>query len=304
MDVANIGPTTRFPEVLAEHLSRCGVLLVLVDGGWLAANDAYGRSRLHDPDDFVRVEIATSLARRIPIIPVLVNDARPPDPRTLPAEIAGFTDYQAMWLRQETLQADVEAILDAVQTIVGRSRRAVLLAAGAATVAVAGTVTGVAVLVNRPGQAASEASGSAGTAGPTSSTGNATSAAGGGGNGGGGGGGGGAPRTSGTTTAPNTPTVPPREALAARSDIPVGAGRTFPAANVVVTQPRSGTFNAFSATCTHQGCTVDSVNERTINCPCHGSGYSIVDGSVLTGPAPRPLTRRDITIEDGSIYLA
>jgi Rieske Fe-S protein len=89
--------------------------------------------------------------------------------------------------------------------------------------------------------------------------------------------------------------------LAATADIPVGGGVIFPQAALVVTQPKAGTFKAFSAICTHQGCTVSSVEDGTINCPCHGSQFSIVDGSVVGGPAPKPLPAEKITVSKGFI---
>src|SRR5438445_330336 len=73
--------------------------------------------------------------------------------------------------------------------------------------------------------------------------------------------------------------------VGATADVPVGGGKVFADKQVVVTQPAQGTFAAFSAVCTHQGCTVDSVANGTINCPCHGSKFKIADGSVATGPA-------------------
>ncbi len=79
------------------------------------------------------------------------------------------------------------------------------------------------------------------------------------------------------------------------SEIPVGGGTIFPDQQVVVTQPTAGVFKAFSSTCTHQGCQVTQVANRTIDCPCHFSKYSIVDGSVVSGPAPRPLPEKTVT---------
>ncbi|MGP9021640.1 Rieske (2Fe-2S) protein [Streptomyces sp. BR1] len=92
--------------------------------------------------------------------------------------------------------------------------------------------------------------------------------------------------------------------LAKTSDIPVGGGKVFAAEKVVVTQPESGTFKAFSAICTHMGCTVKDVSNGTINCPCHGSKYRVADASVASGPAPRPLPSERITVENNSIRLA
>jgi Rieske Fe-S protein len=88
------------------------------------------------------------------------------------------------------------------------------------------------------------------------------------------------------------------------SDIPVGGGKIFDTANIVVTQPSAGDFKAFSATCTHAGCQVAAVQGGTIHCPCHGSQYSIVDGSVKVGPAPRPLPAKNVSVTGDAISVS
>ncbi|MER5435932.1 Rieske (2Fe-2S) protein [Streptomyces sp. NPDC002588] len=92
--------------------------------------------------------------------------------------------------------------------------------------------------------------------------------------------------------------------LAKTADIPEGGGKIFADQKVVVTQPTKDDFKAFSAICTHQGCTVATVADGTINCPCHKSEFRIADGSVASGPAPRPLPAKQITVKGGSITLA
>ena len=93
-------------------------------------------------------------------------------------------------------------------------------------------------------------------------------------------------------------------ALTDASAIPVGGGKIFKSEKVVVTQPRAGHFKAFSAVCTHQGCVVDQVASGTIDCPCHGSQFSVRNGRVVAGPAPSPLPHRPITVAGGKITLA
>jgi Rieske Fe-S protein len=92
-------------------------------------------------------------------------------------------------------------------------------------------------------------------------------------------------------------------ALAATSEIPVGSGKVFTPEKVVVTQPVSGDFKAFSAVCTHMGCIVNQVSDGTIDCPCHGSQFSIKDGSVVGGPAPSPLAAEAIKVSGDRIIL-
>jgi Rieske Fe-S protein len=87
------------------------------------------------------------------------------------------------------------------------------------------------------------------------------------------------------------------------SSVPVGGGVVYPKHGVVVTQPTAGTFKCFNASCTHLGCTVNKVVAGQILCPCHGAKFSIVDGSVKAGPAPRPLTVEDFSIDHGDIVL-
>ncbi len=92
--------------------------------------------------------------------------------------------------------------------------------------------------------------------------------------------------------------------IGSATEVPVGGGKIFAAQQVVVTQPTAGQFKAFSSTCTHQGCQVGEVAGGTINCPCHGSKFAIADGSVVDGPAQKPLPAKNVTVSGGSITLA
>lgn len=74
------------------------------------------------------------------------------------------------------------------------------------------------------------------------------------------------------------------------SSVPVGGGYIDKSNLVVVTQPQAGQYKAFTAVCTHQGCTVASVTNNRIVCPCHSSVFSATDGSVINGPATSALS--------------
>ncbi len=91
-------------------------------------------------------------------------------------------------------------------------------------------------------------------------------------------------------------------ALASTSEVPVGGGLILD--GVVITQPTEGDFKAFKAICTHQGTTLDAVGDDGIECPLHGSRFSIDDGSATTGPATEPLTAVEITVEGDQILAA
>lgn len=91
-------------------------------------------------------------------------------------------------------------------------------------------------------------------------------------------------------------------ALATTGQVPEGGGVILADDGVVITQPSAGMFNAFSSTCTHAGCTLDNVTD-TINCICHGSQFSIKDGSVVTGPATSPLPNKPLIVTGSKIFL-
>lgn len=90
--------------------------------------------------------------------------------------------------------------------------------------------------------------------------------------------------------------------LTTTSEVPVGGGVIL--GGVVVTQPSEGEFRAFSSTCTHQACTVSSVTDGRIGCGCHGSAFSVVDGSVENGPATTPLPEIPVDVQGDRIVRA
>lgn len=113
------------------------------------------------------------------------------------------------------------------------------------------------------------------------------------------------PTSSSDPTGPGEPSAAaPAGALAATSDVPVGGCAVFSEQKVVLTQPAEGDFKAFSSVCTHQGCTVSASSDGVIPCGCHGSKFSLEDGSVISGPATAPLAEVGITVEGDSISLA
>ena len=106
------------------------------------------------------------------------------------------------------------------------------------------------------------------------------------------------PATSGPRPSPTS------DVLAKKSEVPVGSGKIDFADAIVITQPTAGQFLGFSAICTHQGCVVAKVKGDTIICACHGSEYSVKDGSVTKGPARQPLDKIAIKVEGDDIKLA
>ena len=91
------------------------------------------------------------------------------------------------------------------------------------------------------------------------------------------------------------------------SEIPIGGGKIFVNKDLnqhaVITQPTEGEFKAFTSICTHAECDVSEVTS-TINCAaCHGSQFSIADGSVVRQPAPSALAAKTIKVEGDTITV-
>nr|BFE75166.1 hypothetical protein GCM10020092_084670 [Actinoplanes digitatis] len=90
--------------------------------------------------------------------------------------------------------------------------------------------------------------------------------------------------------------------LAAVADVPEGGGVIK--GDYVITQPTAGKYKAFSKVCTHAGCDVSKVDGGVIVCPCHGSTFSLEDGSPVSGPANQPLPEKKVTVDGDNIVAA
>jgi cytochrome b6-f complex iron-sulfur subunit len=104
----------------------------------------------------------------------------------------------------------------------------------------------------------------------------------------------------GTPAAPGTP-------LARLSDVPVGGGRIVTTSGgeaVLLVQPTAGTVKAYNPTCTHRGTRVPAPRNGVMTCPSHGSKFEASDGSVVQGPATRPLQEIAVTVKGQEITLA
>lgn len=111
-----------------------------------------------------------------------------------------------------------------------------------------------------------------------------------------------APAVEVATGSPGAPPAP-ANAVANVTQVPVGSGLIIADKELVVTQPVAGEFKGMSAICTHQGCTVATIEGGTINCPCHGSKFNL-DGSVAAGPASKPLPPKQVSVDGEFIVLA
>jgi menaquinol-cytochrome c reductase iron-sulfur subunit len=70
-----------------------------------------------------------------------------------------------------------------------------------------------------------------------------------------------------------------------------------------VVKDADGAVTAFSPICTHLGCAYHwDAGKSDFVCPCHASEFAL-DGTVLSGPAPRPLDRFETKVENARLWL-
>jgi hypothetical protein len=120
-DVGRIVPGDNFVNSIERAVGDCGVMITLIGKQWLQGN------RLHDPSDFVRIEIVTAIRRGIRVIPVLVGGGSLPEPRDLPADLADLCQRQALVLSDADWESGCKRLLRALERDMGpasgRSRK-------------------------------------------------------------------------------------------------------------------------------------------------------------------------------------
>jgi tetratricopeptide (TPR) repeat protein len=110
IDIDSIEKGSHFPSVLDRVLNQCRVMLVIIGRDWIDAKNEKGARRLSDPNDYVRLEIATALRREIPIIPVRIDGAPLPASKELPPDIGKMCSYQARIVTHENFSSDMVAL--------------------------------------------------------------------------------------------------------------------------------------------------------------------------------------------------
>ena len=131
MDVAAIEPGRDFRKAIDQSIANCSVLLAMIGLEWLEAKDASGGRRLEDPNDFVRIELASALGRDIPVIPVLVRGARMPHADQLPDDLQDLAYRNAVELTHARWKSDVQVLIRALRPFMGEPRSGDARASGA-----------------------------------------------------------------------------------------------------------------------------------------------------------------------------
>lgn len=112
LDIDAIAPGADFVRALQTSLQETAVVLVVVGPKWTTLQADDQTRRLDDPKDFVRLEVATALARNIPVVPVLVQGAKMPAASELPADLEALATRQAFVVDHHEFHADANRLCD------------------------------------------------------------------------------------------------------------------------------------------------------------------------------------------------
>jgi hypothetical protein len=118
MDVAGIQPGLDFRQAIDANVGACGVLLAVIGPRWASVADAEGGRRLDNTSDFVRIEIASALARKIAVIPVLVHGAKMPPIDQLPDDLKDLRYRNSVELTHARWNSDVALLVAALKSYV------------------------------------------------------------------------------------------------------------------------------------------------------------------------------------------
>jgi hypothetical protein len=121
MDVDSVPLGMDYVDHISEQIGCCKAVVVMIGRQWLVTQDKKGRRRLDDPEDLVRMEIAAALKRKVPVIPVLVQNATMPDREDLPDEIRLLTRRNGVTLRHDQWRDGVERLVTALKMVIGRA---------------------------------------------------------------------------------------------------------------------------------------------------------------------------------------
>jgi hypothetical protein len=105
-----IRPGDDFAEVIESAIASCSALLVVLGPQWLDHRNEKGEPRLHEPGDWVRLEIEAALAKNTWVVPILVGGARMPPASALPDSNQRLSRIQAFELTDRRWDRDVEQL--------------------------------------------------------------------------------------------------------------------------------------------------------------------------------------------------
>jgi len=118
MDIDTIDPGEDFVLAIEEAVAACDVLIAVIGKQWVTCADQSGRRRLDNPDDFVRLEIATALKREIRVVPVLVQGAGAPKVEDLPGDLKHLARRNALEISDTRWKHDLTRLLKVLEKVI------------------------------------------------------------------------------------------------------------------------------------------------------------------------------------------
>jgi uncharacterized membrane protein YeaQ/YmgE (transglycosylase-associated protein family) len=120
-DVDSIPYGVDFRTYLYDMVSRCGALIAVIGPEWLSALNESGFRRIDDSTDFVRIEIAAALGRRMPVVPLLVRGATLPRENDLPIDLKPLVYQNAAQARNDPdFHTDMDRLIKSLERTFGR----------------------------------------------------------------------------------------------------------------------------------------------------------------------------------------
>lgn len=117
MDIESVPLGVDFVDHVKIEIARCHAVIVMIGRQWLTLETKRGTRRLDDPEDLARIEIAAALRQRVPVIPVLVQNASMPDRDELPDDLRLLTRRNGIALRHDQWRESVARLLKELDPI-------------------------------------------------------------------------------------------------------------------------------------------------------------------------------------------
>ncbi|MCB1784746.1 MAG: TIR domain-containing protein [Chromatiaceae bacterium] len=124
-DVDSIPIGMDFRDKIRETIDQADMLVAVIGPRWVDIRDQHGEVRLAQPEDYVRLEIESALAKGIPVIPVLIDDAPMPGTDQLPESLAQFAYLNALFIpREPFFHAGVDKLIEEIEQLAGHAPQA------------------------------------------------------------------------------------------------------------------------------------------------------------------------------------
>ena len=113
MDIDTLKAGVDFVDVIEKTVERSDVLIAMIGDEWLEARDERGNRRLDNPEDWVRLEIATALKKEeLLVVPTLVYGAAMPRSQDLPRPLKKLARRQAAEITHKNFHHDVDSLIE------------------------------------------------------------------------------------------------------------------------------------------------------------------------------------------------